>query len=58
MMLRVSIYILGGCDKIFGFDLNLDEDKTKVLGVLIIKLRIKSEDELKWERDKLGIVRP
>lgn len=52
------VYILSGCDKIFGFDLYLGEDKTKVLGVLIIKLRIKSEDELKWERDKLGIVRP
>lgn len=52
------VYILSGCDKIFGFDLYLSEDKTKVLGVLIIKLRIKSEDELKWERDKLGIVRP
>lgn len=52
------VYILSGCDKKFGFDLYFGEDKTKVLGVLIIKLRIKSEDELKWERDKLGIVRP
>jgi len=52
------VYILSGCDKTFGFDLYLGEDKIKVLGVLIIKLRVKSEDELKWERDKLGIIRP
>ncbi|KKB04926.1 hypothetical protein [Pantoea anthophila] len=52
------VYILSGSDKKFGFDLYFGEDKTKVLGVLIINLRIKSEDELKWERDKLGIVRP
>ncbi|WP_455819477.1 hypothetical protein [Pseudomonas cerasi] len=52
------VYIFSGCDKVFGFDLYFSENKTKVLGVLIIKLRVKSEGELNWERDKLGIIRP
>jgi len=52
------VHILSGCDEKYGFDLYLDENKIKSLGVLIVKLRVKSEDELKWERDKLGITRP
>lgn len=52
------VHILSGCGEKYGFDLYLDENKIKSLGVLIVKLRVKSEDELKWERDKLGIIRP
>lgn len=53
-----NIYILSGCDKKYGFDLYLDESKLRVIGVAIIKLRTKSEEELKWERDRLGIKPP
>lgn len=50
-----TIYILSGYDKKYGFDLYLDKSKSHSIGVAIIKLRIKSEEELKWEREVLGI---
>ncbi|MFP1754374.1 hypothetical protein ACLECX_17200 [Lonsdalea quercina] len=53
-----NIYILSGYDKKYGFDLYLNESKSQVIGFAIIKLRTKSEEELKWEREKLGIKHP
>ncbi|MCG8711058.1 hypothetical protein JHU04_004414 [Brenneria sp. 4F2] len=53
-----NIHILSGYDKKYGFDLYLDESKSRVIGIAIIKLRTKSEEELKWEREKLGIKHP
>jgi hypothetical protein len=53
-----DVYILSGYDSKYAFDLYLDESKKKVLGVSIVKLRIKSEDELRWEKEKLGIKHP
>ncbi|MCL2896947.1 hypothetical protein [Brenneria tiliae] len=53
-----NIHILSGYDKKYGFDLYLDESKSRVIGIAIIKLRTKSEEEIKWEREKLGIKHP
>ncbi|MDE1186005.1 MAG: hypothetical protein PW844_05930 [Pantoea sp.] len=53
-----DIYILSGYDDKYGFDLYLDESKTNVLGVSIVKIRIKSEEELIWEKEGLGIRHP
>ena len=53
-----KIYILSGYDKKYGFDLYLDESKSQVIGVAIIELRKKNEEELRWERDLLGIKHP
>ncbi|QKJ85715.1 hypothetical protein PMPD1_0743 [Paramixta manurensis] len=50
-----TVYILSGYDMKYGFDLYLDKSKSHPIGVAIIKLRIKSEEELKWEREVLGI---
>lgn len=50
-----NVYILSGYDNKYGFDLYLNEAKTSTIGVAIIKLRQKSADELKWEKEILGI---
>lgn len=50
-----NVYILSGHNEKYGFDLYLNESKSCVIGVAIIKLRVKSADEIKWERDVLGI---
>lgn len=53
-----NIYILSGYDKKYGFDLYLARTKSHSIGVAIIRLRRKSEEELKWEREVLGIKHP
>lgn len=53
-----GVYILSGYDDKYGFDLYLDGSKSRVIGVAIIKLRTKSEEEIRWERDILGIKHP
>lgn len=53
-----NIYILSGHDRKYGFDLYLDRTKSHSIGVAIIRLRRKSEEELKWEREVLGIKHP
>lgn len=52
------VYILAGYDRHYGFELYLNDKQTKVLGVMIVRLRKKSEKETQWERDMLGINHP
>lgn len=52
------VYILAGYDRHYGFELYLNDKQTIVLGVMIVRLRTKSEKETQWERDVLGINHP
>lgn len=53
-----KVCILSGYDKKYGFDLYLNELITQAIGVAIVKIRKKSKEELKWERDVLGLKHP
>ncbi|WP_411555697.1 hypothetical protein ACLIN0_11185 [Pantoea agglomerans] len=52
------VYILAGYDRNYGFELYLNDKQTEVLGVMIVRLRKKSENEIQWEKERLGIKYP
>ncbi|MEN4636128.1 hypothetical protein ABEG70_13710 [Pantoea agglomerans] len=52
------VYILAGYDRNYGFELYLNDKQTEVLGVMIVRLRKKSESEIQWEKERLGIKYP
>lgn len=52
------VYILAGYDRCYGFELYLNDKQTEVLGVMIVRLRTKSENEVQWEKERLGIKHP
>lgn len=53
-----SVCILSGHDPFYGFELYLNDKQNEVLGIMIIRLRRKSENELQWEKERLGIKHP
>ncbi|MGY3112594.1 hypothetical protein ACVWYV_000825 [Pantoea eucalypti] len=52
------VYILSGYDRFYGFELYLNDKKTEFLGVMIVRLRTKSESEIQWEKETLCIKYP
>lgn len=52
------VYILAGYDRNYGFELYLNDKQTEVLGVMIVRLRNKSVNEIQWEKERLGIKYP
>ncbi|PHP92800.1 hypothetical protein CBF17_016305 [Pantoea agglomerans] len=52
------VYSLAGYDRSYGFELYLNDKQTEVLGVMIVRLRNKSVNEIQWEKERLGIKYP
>lgn len=58
LYLGSHVYILSGYDRFYGFELYLNDKKTEFLGVMIVRLRTKSESEIQWEKETLCIKYP
>ena len=52
------INFLWGRNEVYRFEVYMDLKLEKIIGIIIVKKRRKNDDELRWERENLGIEPP
>ena len=52
---KENVCIINICSKLFSFKIYSDENNTELLGVIVLKLRKKSDEEIRYGKEVLGI---